>query len=172
MNERKQRLSNDTAALTPRIVTDAPLLEFDFPAIRIGVAEYIEGPTGCTVFFFPDGVTGAVDIRGGAPGGLLPHPWSRYDAICFAGGSLYGLEAASGVAAELLAQREYAVSFTTIASVGSAIIYDFTRRNSVYPDKALGRAALRAARSGQFPLGRVRRRSLRHGGQGGPLRLP
>ena len=153
MTERKQRLSNDTATLTPRIVTDAPVLDFDFPALRIGVAEYADGPTGCTVFFFPDGVTGAVDIRGGAPGGLLPHPWGRYDAICFAGGSLYGLEAASGVAAELLAQREYAVSFTTIASVGSAIIYDFTRKNSVYPDKALGRAALQAARSGQFPLG-------------------
>ena len=97
-------------------------------------------------------MVGAVDIRGGAPG-VLQHPWHYYDAICFAGGSLYGLEAASGVAAELLAQREYAVSFTTIASVGAAIIYDFSRKNSVYPDKALGRAALRAARSGQFPLG-------------------
>ncbi len=152
MTDRKQRLSNDTTTLTPSIVSDAPLLEFDFPALRIGVAEYPEGPTGCTVFYFPDGVTGAVDIRGGAPG-VLQHPWSYYDAICFAGGSLYGLEAASGVAAELLAQREYAVSFTTIASVGAAIIYDFSRKNSVYPDKALGRAAFRAARSGRFPLG-------------------
>ena len=152
MTDRNQRLSNDTATLTPSIVTDAPLLDFDFPALRIGVAEYPEGPTGCTVFYFPDGVTGAVDIRGGAPG-VLQHPWHYYDAICFAGGSLYGLEAMSGVTAELLAQREYAVSFTTIASVGSAIIYDFSRKNSVYPDKALGRAALRAARSGQFPLG-------------------
>ena len=152
MTDRNQRLSNDTVALTPCMVTDTPLLEFDFPALRIGVAEYSEGPTGCTVFYFPDGVTGAVDIRGGAPG-VLQHPWHYYDAICFAGGSLYGLEAMSGVTAELLAQREYAVSFTTIASVGSAIIYDFSRKNSVYPDKALGRAALRAARSGQFPLG-------------------
>ncbi|MAG35703.1 MAG: 6-aminohexanoate hydrolase [Dehalococcoidia bacterium] len=149
---REKPLSNDTATLTPKIVADAPVLEFDFPALQIGVAEYAEGPTGCTIFYFPDWVTGAVDVRGGAPG-VPQHPWDRYDAICFAGGSLYGLEAATGVAAELLAQREYAVSFTTIASVGAAIIYDFARKNAVYPDKTLGRAALRAAQSGKFPLG-------------------
>ncbi len=39
--------------------------------------------------------------------------------------------------------------------VRGAIIYDFPRRdNSIYPDKALGRAALRAAREGTFLLGR------------------
>ena len=137
MTDRNQRLSNDTAKLTPSIVTDAPLLDFDFPALRIGVAEYPEGPTGCTVFYFPDGVTGAVDIRGGAPG-VLQHPWHYYDAVCFAGGSLYGLEAMSGVTAELLAQREYAVSFTTIASVGSAIIYDFSAQELRLPRQDVG----------------------------------
>lgn len=104
------------------------------------------------MFHFPSGVKGAVDLRGGSPG-VLEHPWGRYDAICFAGGSLYGLEAATGVAAELLAQRDYAVPFITVASVGAAIIYDFARKNTIYPDKSLGRAALRAAKNGSFRLG-------------------
>jgi hypothetical protein len=65
-----------------------PFFEFDFPAMRIGVAEYAEGPTGTTVFWFPEGVRAVVDVRGGwfeveieATGevtGLVlqPGPWS------------------------------------------------------------------------------------------------
>lgn len=34
----------------------------------IGIADYDEGPTGTTVFYFLKGVQGAVDVRGGAPG--------------------------------------------------------------------------------------------------------
>jgi len=124
MIQRQKPFSNDSVRIKPNIVSDQPRLEFDFPSVRIGVAEYLEGPTGCTVFHSPGGANGAVDIRGGPPG-VLEYPWGRCDAICFAGGSLYGLEAATGVAAELLAQRDYAVSFTTVASVGTAIIYDF-----------------------------------------------
>jgi L-aminopeptidase/D-esterase-like protein len=38
--------------------------------------------------------------------------------------------------------------------VGGAIIWDWSaRQNAIYPDKALGRAALRSAVSGRFPLG-------------------
>ncbi len=41
-----------------------------------------------------------------------------------------------------------------IPIVAGAIIFDWGRRdNAVYPDKELGRAALRAAREGIFPLG-------------------
>jgi L-aminopeptidase/D-esterase-like protein len=75
-------------------------------------------------------------------------------AICLAGGSLYGLEAASGVAAELFARREYRTGWLDIPLVTGAIIFDYgPRANGVYPDKELGRAALRAARPGVFPLG-------------------
>ena len=43
----------------------------------------------------------------------------------------------------------------SIAAVAGAIIFDWgPRDNAVYPDKDLGRAALRAAREGRFPLGR------------------
>jgi len=41
-----------------------------------------------------------------------------------------------------------------IALVSGAIIYDYPPRgNAIYPDKALGRAAIKAAKSGVFPLG-------------------
>jgi 6-aminohexanoate-oligomer endohydrolase len=75
-------------------------------------------------------------------------------AICLAGGSLYGLEAATGVAAEIFARRKYATGWTDIPLVSGAIIFDYGPRDTaVYPDKELGRAALRAAREGVFPLG-------------------
>jgi len=76
--------------------------------------------------------------------------YGAIDALCFAGGSLYGLEAATGVAAELHAMHDYSDS---IPLVNGAIVYDLFRKNTIYPDKALGRAALKAARSGVFPLG-------------------
>jgi L-aminopeptidase/D-esterase-like protein len=144
--------SNDHLELVPEIDLKGPRLEIDLPELRIGVAEYEAGPTGCTVFHFPAGAAAATDVRGGSPGVLGGYEW--VDAICFAGGSLYGLEAASGVAAELLAQRDYVVGWTEVPLVSAAIIFDFGRRtNSVYPDKELGRATLRAARAGSFPLG-------------------
>jgi len=160
---------------------DGPTLELDFPGLRIGVAEYEEGPTGCTVFHFANGATVERDVRGGSPGTFGEFDW--VDAICFAGGSLYGLEAATGVAAELFAQRDYDTGWMSIAAVAGAIIFDWgPRDNAVYPDKELGRAALRAAREGRFPLGqRGAGRSatvgktfgLEHGepgGQGGTFR--
>jgi 6-aminohexanoate-oligomer endohydrolase len=152
MADRPQVLTNDTAELEPYSSWDPPLLTFDFPGLEIGVAEYRDGPTGCTVFHFPDGAACAVDTRGGAVGAIGNYGW--VNAICLAGGSLYGLEAATGVAAELFARRGYSSQWDRIALVNGAIVYDFRRENTIYPDKALGRAALRAARPGLFPLGR------------------
>jgi L-aminopeptidase/D-esterase-like protein len=146
------RVTNDTVALTPRTEFDGPTLELDFPGLEIGVAEYEEGPTGCTVFHFPDGASVATDVRGGSPATLGGSEWVR--AICFAGGSFYGLEATMGVAAELFARGGYATGWTDIKPVAGAIVFDFRPRgNAVYPDKELGRAALRAARPGRFPVG-------------------
>jgi L-aminopeptidase/D-esterase-like protein len=129
-------------------------LHFDFPGLRIGVAEYEEGPTGCTVFHLPPGGAAcSIDIRGGSPGTIGNYEWVH--AVCFAGGSLYGLEAACGVNAELMAMRGYTVGWTDVELTLGAIVYDYGRReNAIYPDAALGRAALRAAREGVFPLGR------------------
>lgn len=144
-------LSNDQLKLQPRTDFAGPTLTFDFPELRIGVAEYEEGPTGCTVFHFPEAVATAVDVRGGLVGMTDAYDYS--DAICLAGGSLMGLEAVSGVAAGIFAQREY-VPDRGMPLVNGAIIYDYRRRdNAIYPDKALGRAALEAAKPNRFLLG-------------------
>ena len=139
-------------SLKPVISTSLRNLSFDFPGIEIGCAEYSEGPTGCTVFHFPKGATVSCDIRGGSPG-LIMAADGYADAICFAGGSLYGLEAVTGVSAELLKRRGF--KHDQIAVVRGAVIYDFTARsNSIYADKLLGQAACRAVTTGTFPLGR------------------
>ena len=146
-------LTNDLQTLTPVTEFDGPVLELDFPGLEIGVAEYAEGPTGCSVFHFPAGAMLAVDVRGGSPAWIGDYGWT--DAVCLAGGSLHGLEAVSGVVAELFAQHDYQTGWKELALASGAIIYDYRpRENSIYPDKALGRAALRAARPGIFPLGR------------------
>lgn len=149
------------AAPVPRTSFEGPALEFDFPGVHIGVAEYDEGPTGATIFYFPQGVMAAVDVRGGAPGTVgtdflrLSYSSSFVDAISFAGGSSYGLAAATGAADAIRSMREDAGSWGNIATVPGAIIFDLGPRrfNAIVPDEALGRAALRAAQPGRFPLG-------------------
>lgn len=145
--------SNDNMDLAPDASWEGhETLTFDFPEVEVGIAEYAAGPTGCTVFRFDRALRAAIDVRGGAPGYI--GQYSALEAVCFAGGSLYGLEAASGVAAEIFAQRGYPTGFSDIATVFGAIIYDYgPRHNAIYPDKNLGRLALKTARRGIFPLG-------------------
>jgi 6-aminohexanoate-oligomer endohydrolase len=147
------RASNDTLELEPRTAFEGRELRFDFPGLEIGVAEYDAGPTGCTAFLFGEGGHMSVDVRGGSAG-VLGGTYEWTHAICLAGGSLYGLEAATGVAAEIFRGRGYATGWTEIPLVAGAIIFDYgPRDNAVYPDKELGRAAVRAARPSSFPLG-------------------
>ncbi len=146
-------ISNDNTELNLNTSSKEPILKFDFPGLKIGIAEYENGPTGCTVFYFPKGVKMASDIRGGAPG-VIGENRTYADAICFAGGSLWGYEAITGVSAELLKWRNYSPNWMVIPLVSGAIIYDFgPRKNSVYPDKRIGREALKTAVEGKFPLG-------------------
>lgn len=149
-----QPLTNDIAHLTPKTAFNERLLEFDFPTLQIGVAQYEEGPTGCTVFYFPTTAQASVDVRGGSHGTLLTDERDRVSAIVLTGGSLMGLEAATGVTAELFAMHGYATGWGDIPLVSAGVIFDYRPRdNSIYPDKSLGRAAMKAARTGIFPLG-------------------
>jgi L-aminopeptidase/D-esterase-like protein len=139
--------------LVPRACEGEPALAFDLPGLLVGAAEYDEGPTGCTVLLLPEGSGVAADQRGGAVG--FTGDYGAAHAICLAGGSLLGLEAVSGVAAELHAAAGHPTHWTRLPLVTGAIIYDYDGRGrtSVYPDRALGRAAVRSARPGWFPLG-------------------
>lgn len=139
----------------------AATLQFDFPAIHIGIAENEAGPTGATVFYFPKPVMVAVDVRGGSPGTIntdtlrLAYDEPYVDAIAFAGGSSYGLSVATGVAAEIKDRSANAGDWTNIATVAGAIIFDLgpRRYSTIVPDSDLGRLALRNAKPNVFEPG-------------------
>lgn len=145
----------------PHVSYDGPALNFDFPGVQVGVAEYEEGPTGTTVVYFPNRVMAAIDVRGGAPGTVnsdalhLAHDQAFVSAIVLSGGSAYGLSAATGVANALKDSTVNPGDWRNVAVVAGAIIFDLgdRRYNAVTPDDALGRAALHAAKPGWFPFG-------------------
>lgn len=136
-------------------------LKFDFPGMLVGVAEYDEGPTGTTVFYFPKGAKGAVDMRGGSPGELnveiLQNAYESrmVQAVVFSGGSWYGLSAATGAANGIKKLRAAEGNVDFIAGVVGAIIFDVGGRrfSRITPDDALGEAAVRSAEPNWFPLG-------------------
>lgn len=145
---------NAAFALTPEVSRGRDTLRFDFPGVRIGSAHYAEGPTGATVIHLPRGARTAVDARGGAVG--IAGAYDFNHAICLAGGSVYGLEAGAGVSEALLERVEHRTGFAELQLVSTSIIYDFSARpTAVYPDAALGRAALAAAVPGEFAQGRA-----------------
>jgi L-aminopeptidase/D-esterase-like protein len=137
------------------------VLEFDWPTIRVGTAEYPDGPTGVTVIRFARRVFGAVDVQGGGPGTVntdylrIGYSTPELDAVVFSGGSWYGLESTTAVTTALKDDGERDGHWTNLSLAVGAIIYDFgdRRLNEIYPDKRLAQAALRAARPGVFPLG-------------------
>jgi L-aminopeptidase/D-esterase-like protein len=138
--------------LTPKTDFTGPALEFDFPGVQIGAAEYEEGPTGCTVIAFDEPAELLIDQRGGAP--YAVGDFGITDAICLVGGSVYGIEAISGVNQAILEARDGSVKWDALASVAGGVIYDFGGRdNHIHPDLELGYAAWQARKPGNFPLG-------------------
>jgi L-aminopeptidase/D-esterase-like protein len=125
----------------------------DVPGILVGQAEYREGGTGCTVVLCEGDVVGGVDVRGGAPATreidcLEPTTLvERVHAILLAGGSAFGLDAATGVM-RYLEERGigYDVGVTHVPIVPTACLIDLSVGSpKVRPDAALGYAACQAA---------------------------
>ena len=112
--------ANDTHVQTPRTEIDGPALAFDFPGVEIGVAEYPEGPTGCTVIRFARRASLEIDQRGGAIGMIGDYGYT--DAICLAGGSILGLEATVGVSQALHVANGRSTEFDGLPLVSGAII--------------------------------------------------
>lgn len=151
--------SNHNSTLTISSDPEDHTLQFELPGLKIGTASYQEGPTGCTVFRFDKPSRAAVDIRGGSAGVLVVGQWDMgeemVDAICLTAGSIYGIEALSGVYSEIFAARNFSTHWEDLPAVMGAVIYDYRPRdNSIYPDKTLGAAAFRNSKEGIFPLGR------------------
>jgi len=136
----------------------------DVPGIRVGHATNAEAMTGCTVVLCPpEGAVGGVDQRGGAPGTretdlLRPmHMVERVHGVLLAGGSAFGLDAATGVVRWL---EEQGIGFDTrvarVPIVPAAILYDLdVGRADIRPDAAMGYAACQAASDGPVAEGRV-----------------
>jgi L-aminopeptidase/D-esterase-like protein len=125
----------------------------DIPGILVGHASDYDGLTGCTAILCEAGAVAGGDIRGQATGThewdvLSPnHVTDRIHGVLFAGGSAFGLEAASGVVRYL---EHKGVGFPTaggkVPVVPAAILYDLTlAKKSVRPTREMGEAAAAAA---------------------------
>jgi len=129
--------------------------------VSVATAQNVAPPTGTTVFYFPKGVKGAVDVRGGAPGDLNAfalrnaYESKMVQAVVFSGGSWYGLSAATGVANGIRDLKGKEGNADFVAGVVGAIIYDVggRRYSRVTPDDQLGKDALRSSITESFPLG-------------------
>jgi L-aminopeptidase/D-esterase-like protein len=128
----------------------------DVPGLTVGNASDARLKSGVTVLTADAGFVAAVDIRGGAPGTretelLAPGRLvERVDALVLAGGSVYGLDAASGVTDRLRALgRGHAAGRVRVPIVPAAILFDLANGGdkdwAENPYRALGAAAFDAA---------------------------
>lgn len=116
----------------------------------------LSAATGCTAVVCPTGAVGGVDVRGGAPASRetdLLRPEETVDAVhavMLSGGSMYGLEAASGAAREL--ERRgigLPVGPALAPIVCSACLFDLLIGSAdVRPDVDAGAAAVATALDG------------------------
>ncbi len=133
------------------------------PGIKVGHWTDAPGLTGCTVVLCEAGATTGVDVRGSAPGTRetdLLRPGNLVEkahAVLLAGGSAFGLDAASGVMAFL---EKRGIGFDTgvarVPIVPGAVLFDLSVGNpGARPDKKAGYAACLAASSDPVPEGNV-----------------
>ncbi len=121
--------------------------------IRVGHAQNMDGPTGCTVVLCPPNTVGGVDQRGGAPGTRetdLLHPVHLVQyvhAIMLSGGSAYGLDSAGGVMRYLEGHGiGLPVGVGVVPIVPAAVIFDLDLGNAdIRPNADMGYTACRNA---------------------------
>ena len=105
----------------------------DVAGIRVGHATDAAVQSGVTTLLFAHSVCAAVDVRGGGPGSretealALENLVGRVHAIVLAGGSIFGLGAADGVAVALSARGigiQLRAPSTPIPIVPCAVLHD------------------------------------------------
>jgi L-aminopeptidase/D-esterase-like protein len=135
----------------------------DIPGIRVGHVSDFNAITGCTAILCEQGAVCGVDIRGSASGTqeietLRPgHVTDRIHGISLAGGSAFGLDAASGVR-HYLANRKVGFAFggQHIPIVPAAILFDLgVGRSDIHPGMAMGETAATAATADAVAEGSV-----------------
>ena len=131
--------------------------------VKVGHFTDPRRPTGCTVLLFEKGATAGVDVRGSAPGTRetdLLNPINsvqQVQAILLAGGSAFGLDAASGVVRYLDEHRlGYRVGDIVVPIVPAAILYDLEIGDAkIRPTADSGYKACQAATSERVMEGNV-----------------
>ena len=123
----------------------------DIEDIAVGHAHNLDAGTGCTVVICEKGAVAGIDVRGGAPGTResdLLNPVNlveKIHAIVLAGGSAFGLDAASGVM-QYLEERNigFDVQVTRVPIVCGAVLFDLAiGDHRIRPDKEMGYQACR-----------------------------
>jgi L-aminopeptidase/D-esterase-like protein len=168
---KRREFSRALAALTAGTVlppilaadTDGSGSITDVPGVKVGHFTDSRRPTGCTVLLFEKGATAGVDVRGSAPGTRetdLLNPINtvqQVQAILLAGGSAFGLDAASGVVRFLEEHRlGYAVGDIVVPIVPAAILYDLGVGDpKIRPTAESGYKACQAATSERVVEGNV-----------------
>jgi L-aminopeptidase/D-esterase-like protein len=132
---------------------DTPNSIADVAGLEIGHFTDPRRPTGCTVVIARDGAVGGVDVRGAAPGTretdlLAPtNLVERVHAIVLAGGSAWGLEAATGAVRWLEEQGVgMPVGPARLPIVPAAVLFDLLVGDcGIRPDAEAGYRACQAA---------------------------
>ena len=123
-----------------------PLSFTSIPGLKVGHAQDDTALTGCTVILCEDGAVGGVDQRGGAPGTRetdalhMMHLVQKVHALVLAGGSAFGLDAATG-AVRFLEERGvgFDAGVARVPIVPAAILFDLgLGQAGVRPDAAMG----------------------------------
>ena len=125
----------------------------DVLGLEVGHFTDTRRPTGCTVIITREGAMAGVDVRGAAPGTRetdLLHPSNlveRVHAVMLAGGSAWGLDAASGVMRWLEENNiGLSVGFGLVPIVPAAVLFDLPVGDpKIRPDAQAGYQACVAA---------------------------
>lgn len=138
----------------------------DVAGLRVGNATDVRIRSGVTVVLPDVPVVAAVDVRGGAPGTRETEALSpttlvdRVDAVVLSGGSIFGIDAASGVTEWLAAAgRGFEIGGVRMPIVPAAVLFDLAIGGArdwdgEPPYRSLGVAACNAA-SSDLGLGNI-----------------
>lgn len=142
-----------TSKLPSRLARSRAGAITDVAGVEVGHFTDTRRPTGCTVVIVREGAVAGVDVRGAAPGTretdlLAPtHLIERVHGVVLAGGSAWGLDAASGVMRWLEEQGVgFPVGPVRLPIVPGAVLFDLMLGDaSVRPDAAAGYRACELA---------------------------
>jgi L-aminopeptidase/D-esterase-like protein len=133
--------------------------------VRVGHATDPTGMTGVTVALFESATPVVVDVRGGASATYdlasltLEATFGRRWAVFFSGGSLFGLDAATGIRERILETGGGQSVFRNprrVAPISGAALFDLPGRDGSIPDyRPLGYTAAASSSTRPIPSGRI-----------------